>query len=232
MERAFAEMPPPGEPWAYQGRQDKNLNTQKLVPIPGEQEQDTSYTCVVDRWGNAFSATPSDGLFGSPIVDGLGFQISGRGSQTWLDPSHASSLQPGKRPRLTPNPAIAFKNGKLFMPFGTPGGDAQCPAMVQLFLNVAEFGMDPQQAIEQPRFVPWNYPNSFWPHTYLPGRLDIEGRISAATAAELSRRGHDLTQISDWSPSTGSLSGIVVDQGAGVLKAGADPRRDTYAVGR
>ena len=232
MDRAFSEMPPPGEPWSYEGRQDKNLPAQKLMPVPGEQEQDTSYTCVVDRWGNAFSATPSDGLFGSPIVKGLGFQLSGRGSQSWLDPSHASGLQPGKRPRLTPNPAIAFKNGKLFMPFGTPGGDAQCSAMLQLFLNVAEFGMDPQQAIEQPRFVPWNYPNSFWPHTYLPGRLDVEGRISTDTAAELSRRGHGLKKINDWSPSTGALSGIVVDQAAGVLKAGADPRRDTYAIGR
>ena len=232
MERAFPEMPPPGEPWSYQRMQDKNPAAQQLAPLPGEQEQDTSYTCVVDRWGNAFSATPSDGLSGSPIVKGLGFQISGRGSQTWLDPNHASGLQPWKRPRLTPNPAIAFKNGKLFMPFGTPGGDAQGPAMVQLFLNVAVFGMDPQLAIEQPRFVPWNYPNSFWPHTYLPGRLDVEGRISADTTAELSRRGHALEIINDWSPSTGSLSGIVVDQVAGVLKAGADPRRDTYAIGR
>ena len=73
-----------------------------------------------------------------------------------------------KRPRLTPNPAIAFKDGKLFMPFGTPGGDSQCTAMVQMFLNIVEFGMNPQEAVEQPRFVPWNFPNSFWPHTYQP----------------------------------------------------------------
>ncbi|MEE9196629.1 MAG: gamma-glutamyltransferase family protein, partial [bacterium] len=233
MDRAFQEMPPPGEPWAYQGRADKNLSmTQKLAPVPGEEEQDTSYTCVVDRWGNAFSATPSDGLFGSPIVPGLGFLISSRGSQSWLDPDHASSLQPWKRPRLTPNPAIAFKKGKLFMPFGTPGGDAQCPAMVQMFLNIAEFGMNPQAAIEQPRFVPWNYPNSFWPHTYLPGRLHVEGRISGDSNADLESRGHDLRALDDWSPAMGALSGIVVDQSSGALKAGADPRRDTYAIGR
>jgi gamma-glutamyltranspeptidase/glutathione hydrolase len=232
MEKAFPEMPPPGEPWAYQGKPDKNLTAQKLTPVPGEQEQDTSYTCVVDRWGNAFSATPSDGLFGSPIVPGLGFLISNRGTQNWLDPEHASSLQPWKRPRLTPNPAIAFKKGKLYMPFGTPGGDAQCPAMVQMFLNIAEFGMNPQQAIEQPRFVPWNYPNSFWPHTYLPGRLHVEGRVSEATMADLSRRGHDLRALDDWSPTMGALSGIVVDHEFGVLRGAADPRRDTYAAGR
>ena len=232
MDRAFEEMPPPGEPWAYQGRPDKNLAAQRLTPVPGGQEQDTSYTCVVDRWGNAFSATPSDGLFGSPIVRGLGFQISSRGTQSWLDPDHASSLQAWKRPRLTPNPAIAFKNGELFMPFGTPGGDAQCPAMVQMFLNIVEFGMNPQAAIEQPRFVPWNFPNSFWPHTYLPGRLHVEGRVSEKTATELSHRGHDLKVIDQWSPAMGALSAIVVDRESGALKAGADPRRDTYAIGR
>ena len=232
MDKAFPEMPPPGEPWSYQGTPDKELAAQKLTPVPGEQEQDTSYTCVVDRWGNAFSATPSDGVFGTPIVDGLGFIISGRGSQNWLDPDHASSLQPWKRPRLTPNPAMAFKKGKLFMPFGTPGGDAQCPAMLQLFLNVTQFGMDPQQAIEQPRFIPWNYPNSFWPHTYLPGRMNVEGRVSRESTADLQNRGHDIHVINDWSPSMGSLSGIVVDGETGVLKGGADPRRDTYAIGR
>ena len=118
------------------------------------------------------------------------------------------------------------------MPFGTPGGDAQCPSMVQMFLNIVEFGMNPQSAIEQPRFVPWNYPNSFWPHTYLPGRLHAEGRISGDTAVELNNRGHDLRMIDDWSPSMGALAGILVDQASGTLKAGADPRRDNYAIGR
>ena len=68
------------------------------------------------------------------------------------------------------------------MPFGTPGGDTQCTSMVQLFLNIAVHGMDPQKAIEEPRFATWNFPNSFWPHTYFPGRLDLEGRIDASTA--------------------------------------------------
>ena len=233
MDRAFPEMPPPGEPWQYQGRSDRDPAARpQLAGRPGGQEQDTSYTCVVDRWGNAFSATPSDGLWGSPVVPGLGIQMSSRGSQNWLDPEHPSSLQPWKRPRLTPNPAIAFKDNKLFMPFGTPGGDAQCSAMVQMFLNIVEFGMSPQQAIEEPRFIPWNFPNSFWPHTYLPGRLEVEGRINGDTTAELARRGHDMHVIDDWSPNMGALSGIVVDQVSGALKAGADPRRDTYAMGR
>ena len=241
MERAYPEMPPPGEPWSYQGKPAMSRAAQrKEVQLPGGQEHDTSYTCAVDRWGNAFSATPSDSMFGSPVIPGLGFILSSRGTQSWLDPDHPSSLQPWKRPRLTPNPAIALKDGKLFMPFGTPGGDTQATAMVQMFLNIVEFSMDPQQAIEQPRFVPWNFPNSFWPHTYVPGRLDVEGRIPESTVQELSRRGHDVKVMDDWTvlmpPKTtdamGALSAILVDQESGVLKGGADPRHDTYAIGR
>jgi gamma-glutamyltranspeptidase/glutathione hydrolase len=232
MARALAEMAQPGDPWPFQGGKGQKAAARLESPAPGPQMQDTSYVCVVDRWGNAFSATPSDPLAGGPIVPGLGFQMSSRGSQTWLDPDHPSALQPWKRPRLTPNPAIAFKDGKLFMPFGTPGGDSQCTSMVQMFLNIVAFGMGVQEAIEQPRFVPWNFPNSFWPHTYLPGRLELEGRIDEGTAAELSRRGHDVKVLNDWSPVMGALCAIVVDREAGVLKAGADPRRDAYAVGR
>ena len=121
------------------------------IPVAGASAADTSYTCVVDKWGNAFSATPSDPVSESPVVPGLGLVMSGRGYQSWLDPEMPSSLGPWKRPRLTPNPAIAFKNGKLFMPFGCPGGDAQPQGMIQTFLNIAVFGMRPQQAIEAPQ---------------------------------------------------------------------------------
>lgn len=232
MHRAYGEMSPPGNPWSFRGQLGNVIGDPTVSSPLGEHATDTSYTCVVDKWGNAFSATPSDASFWTPIVPGLGFIMSGRGSQSWLDPDHPSSLQPWKRPRLTPNPAIAFKDGKLFMPFGCPGGDAQCQAMVQMFLNIVEFGMNPQEAIEAPRFTSSNFPNSFWPHTYLPGRLNVEGRIAADTIAELSRRGHDIAVKDDWERmSMAVLSGIMVDD-AGVLIGGADPRRDTYAIGR
>ena len=233
MAHAFAEMPPPGIVEGFEGKQSAGLGALEPAPGSGMVEQDTSYTCVVDRWGNAFSATPSDGNMDGEVVPGLGLCLSGRGSQSWLDPDMPSSLEPWKRPRLTPNPAIAFKEGKLFMPFGCPGGDAQCQAMVQMFLNIVEFGMNPQVAIEEPRFVSLNFPNSFWPHRYLPGRLNLEGRIPQKTADELASRGHDVEVADDWEPMRmGVLSAITVNQETGVLSAGADPRRDTYAVGR
>ncbi len=231
MARAFAEMPEPGA--VSDGELDAAAASAAPVPVDGEAEYDTSYTCVVDRWGNAFSATPSDALFHSPVVPGLGFIMSGRGSQSWLEPGQASSVEPWKRPRLTPNPSIAFKDGRLFMPFGCPGGDAQTQAMVQMFLNIVEFGMEPQVAIEEPRFTSSNFPNSFWPHTYFPGRLNVEARIASETVAELTGRGHDVQVRNEWEQmSVAALSAIVVDPASGVLSGGADPRRDVYAMGR
>src|SRR3546814_7312383 len=90
------------------------------------------------------------------------------GVQTCALPIYPSALAPWKRPRLTPNPALALKDGKLAMVFGTPGGDVQCQAMLQFFLNATVFGMDPQSAIETPRFATYSFPNSFYPHTSEP----------------------------------------------------------------
>jgi gamma-glutamyltranspeptidase/glutathione hydrolase len=104
--------------------------------------------------------------------------------------------------------------------------------MVQLFLNIVEFGMDPQQAIEAPRVSTWSFPNSFWPHAYSPGLVGLEGRIDSQTSAELARRGHRVEVWDDWTPRLGSLCAIEVDRERGVLLGGADLRRDGYAIGR
>ena len=232
--RAHPEMPDPGDPWAAQaGPSGRNgRQARKPEPVAGPLAADTSYICAVDRWGNAFSATPSDGFGGAPIVPGLGFMVSARGSQSWLDADHPSSLAPGKRPRLTPNPAMAFKDGRPWLPFGTPGGDVQPQSMVQLFLNVAEFGMDVQQAIEAPRASTWSFPNSFWPHAYRPGLVGVESRIAPSVVDALRQRGHDVDVWNQWTPRLGSLCAIAIDRKRGSLSAGADLRRDAYAMGR
>ena len=232
LHRAVAEMPPPGDPWNYQREAYGRKAIPQPEPITGKQEDDTSYVCVVDRWGNAFSATPSDGFLGGPMVPGLGFVISPRGSQTWLEPDHPSALAPGKRPRLTPNPAMAFKEGKVWMPFGTPGADAQCQSMVQMLLNVVEFGMDPQQAAEAPRATTWSFPNSSWPHAYLPGLVRVEGRIAPSVVEELRRRGHEVEVLDEWDDLLGGLCAIEIDRERGILRGGADPRRESYVIGR
>ena len=193
-------------------------------------ESDTSYVCVVDEWGNAFSATPSDGLSSTPVVPGLGFAISGRGMQSWLDTTHASSLQPGKRPRLTPNPSLILKEGRPVMPLGCPGGDAQVQAMLQVFLNIVEFGMAPQTAIEAPRVVSHSFPNSFWPHHVRSGEVTAESRWETAVLDELRQRGHIIVDGGEWSSDVARVCTIVVDEETGVRTAGADPRSTAYAV--
>ena len=230
--RACPDMPKAGDPWAYQGYGGNGVKPAHPEPVAGAAEPDTSYVCVVDRWGNGFSATPSDGIGSAAAVPGLGFAMSTRGYQTWLDRDHPACLMPGKRPRLTPNPAMAFRDGKLWMPFGTPGGDVQCQSMTQLFLNVAEFGMDVQQAIEQPRVASWSFPDSGFPHGYTPAAMSAEGRIDPETIKELERRGHKVDVWDDWTPRMGALNAITINRQRETLEVGADLRRDNYAMGR
>src|SRR3546814_19456907 len=85
--------------------------------------RDTSYVCAVDRWGNVFSATPSDVSNDTPVIPGTGLCPSSRGSQSFAVPGHPSAPAPGQRPRLTPNPAMVRFGDDVFMPFGPPGGD-------------------------------------------------------------------------------------------------------------
>lgn len=223
-ERAFGALPPAGDGWKIG---HPSQPTSGGVPA----DADTSYVCAVDEEGNAFSATPSDGVGSTPIVPGLGLICSGRGSQSWLGADHSSSLEPGKRPRLTPNPAMAFKDGELFMPFGTPGGDMQIQSMLQTFLNIVVFDMDVQQAVEAPRFGSFSFPNSFWPHEYQPGRLCLEGRISEETGSKLVARGHDVEWWPDWTRIAGNVCAIVVDPERRTLTAGADLRAEAVAAG-
>jgi len=226
-DRAWPEMPEPGEPRGVRTPQGA-LVAEKQWAAP---ELDTSYVCVVDRDGNVFSATPSDGSYNAPVVPGLGIIPSPRGSQNWADPDHPSGVAPGKRPRLTPSPAIAMRPGKMAMPFGTPGGDVQTQAMLQVFLNINLFGMEPQEAIEAPRVASYSFPSSFEPHAYHPGRLNLEGRIDKATGDALASLGHKVEWWPEWTWLAGAVCTIVADQESGLLKAGADPRRPSYAVG-
>jgi len=221
-DRAFGQMPPP---LAAQAEQPAGT-TAELPRV----EADTSYVCVVDRWGNAFSATPSDGSSNGPVVPGLGIIPSGRGSQSRPDPRHPAGVAPGKRPRLTPNPALIHTRDGGIMPFGTPGGDVQIQAMLQVMLNILHFGMDVQTAIEAPRVASYSFPSSFAPYEYFPGRVAMEVRIDPATRADLAARGHLVQDWPDWTWLAGSVEVILTDPATGMMSAGADPRRPAYAI--
>ena len=234
---AAPEMPLPGNPWPYHTEpRGENGPFPRLDPNrsqpdrTSEWETDTSYLCVVDEQGNAFSATPSDGIGGSPVVPGLGFPISARGTQTWLDPEHPCCLQPWKRPRLTPNPAMVLKDGVPFMPIGCPGGDAQVQGMLQVFLNIIEFGMEPQEAIEAPRIVTRSFPNSFWPHGSQPGQVTVEARVDPQVRAVLREKGHIVDDNQEWAGGS-CVCAITVDPETGTRTGGADSRSTSYAIG-
>lgn len=229
MTTAWPGMPPHGDPQQSNGT-PVLATADGPAARPGPWPRDTAYLCVADAEGNLFSATPSDSCHETPIVPGLGMIISHRGTQSWLDASHASSLQPGKRPRLTPNPALAFRDGQPWMAFGTPGGDMQCQAMVQMFVNMVDYGMDPQQAIEAPRLMTESFPNSFWPHVYHPGKLLVENRIGEDVRADLASRGHTVHVWPAYARAASSLCAIQLDPDTGALMAGADPRRENYAL--
>jgi gamma-glutamyltranspeptidase/glutathione hydrolase len=193
-------------------------------------EAGTSYVCVVDRWGNAVSATPSDGSWTGPLVPGTGLMVSGRGSQNRTDPSHPAGFAPGKRPRLTPSPALIELRDGGVMPFGTPGNDVQPQAMLQVLLNLLHFGMEPQAAIEAPRVATYAFPSSSAPHDYFPGRLAMEGRIEAPVREALAARGHAVADWPEWTALAGCVELVRTNPATGLIEAGADPRRPAYAI--
>ncbi len=206
-----------------------------LMPAPSGDDgrhsgADTSYVCVIDRWGNAVSATPSDGSASSPVIPGTGIVPSSRGTQSRPDPRHPAGVAAGKRPRLTPSPAMAVHDDGSVFAFGCPGGDMQPQAMVQVFLNVFHFGMDVQEAIDAPRFSTWSFPNSFSPFTYLPGRVAMEDRFPEEVVTELRRRGHDVRLWPQFTREAAAVEAIYSDASSGFLRAGADPRQPAYAI--
>lgn len=191
---------------------------------------DTIYGCTVDRHGNAYSATLSDTACDTPIVPGTGLAVSSRGSQSRLQAEHPGSVRPGKRPRLTPTPGLALRDGRVHLVFGTPGGDIQCQAMLQVLLNLEEFGMSVQHAVEAPRFATFSFPNSFAPHEYTPGRLYLEADCPVETERALAALGHDVQRWPRFAWTSGAVCAIRRDPGTGLLHAGADPRREAYAL--
>ena len=222
--QAMSDMPTPN-----------GINTPLHYPASDglpERDPDTSYLCAVDKWGNAFSATPSDGMWRAPVVPGLGLIPSPRGTQSRPDPGHPSGVGPGRRPRLTPNPAIALRDDGTVVPLGAPGGDAQVQAMLQVFLNIFHFGMDVQDAIDAPRVTSHSFPSSFSPFDHYPAMVSLESRIEECVREDLKNRGHRLDIYPDYTRNSAAVEVIVAEPYPGFIRAGADPRQPAYAIVR
>jgi gamma-glutamyltranspeptidase/glutathione hydrolase len=227
---AWTEMPPPGNPGGAVASANAGPPAATRGTEPGD--ADTGHVAVTDRWGNVFAVTTSDTYMWTPVVPGLGIPPSGRGIQSFTDPEIPAHIEPWKRPRLTPNPALVFKNGRFAMTIGTPGADAQVQAMVQVILNRFEFGMDVQQAVEAPRVSSYSHPDTMEPHAYFPGMARVETGVGTGVSQALKGLGHEVQDWGDLAFAAGCPTVVARDHETGFVWAGADPRRESHATGR
>jgi len=215
-DRAMPSAPPAGAPCAA---------TPSATPAAVD---GTTHIAAIDAQGNMIALTPSGGVFRkSAFAPELGCTLSTRSEMFVLEDGHPNALAPGKRPRTTLVSYLICENGAPIMTVGCPGGDDQAQANLQIMLNLLVFAMDPQQAVEAPRFSTQTLVNSFYPRAYKPGQLNVEPAITDSTRAELTALGHTVTEIGAC-----GIGAVVTrrDPDGGVLAAGADPRRPTYAL--
>jgi gamma-glutamyltranspeptidase/glutathione hydrolase len=195
-------------------------------------ESFTTHIDAVDKDRNMVTITSSVASnFGSAMyVDGDagGFFINDALARFNIDPKHPNGLAPRKRPRQTLNPVLVLKDGKPCMVFGSPGGDTQGQSQLQYFLNYVEFGMNVQQALEQPYFSTGAYHQSFHPHPAGKG-LSVSQQVPREVREELAKRGHPVRTHS--AKGVGSVKTIVVDPQTRVLMGGAAPATDAYVIG-
>jgi gamma-glutamyltranspeptidase len=198
------------------------------VPSFGTLAGDTVYVAAVDAEGGAASLIHSVyGLFGSGVVAGrTGVVMQNRGAYFSLDPAHPNRLEPGKRPLHTLIASLAFRGDRLWQVMGCMGADGQPQIHLQAYTAMIDFGVDVQQAMEAPRWLSGRF-GLLEPRDL----LNLEGRVPAATGAELTRRGHTVNQWGPWNERAGHAHGITIDPATGARHGGCDPRSDGVALG-
>ncbi len=221
--------------WRAQIDERASEQTQGLDGIddPGSLK-DTTHIAIIDADGNIFDSTPSGGWIGGAVILGdTGIGMSVRGEQFWLNETRAAQLRPRSRPRYTLTPSIVLKDGEPFLAIGTPGGDNQEQTILQTFLNIVEFrdGWYPNvhAAIDWPRVQTLHFHASFWPHDTGFNRINVESTLPAQVIRALERRGHEVTTVRPFGIS-GCSTVVMLDLDTGNRIAGADPRRDCYAI--
>ena len=230
-ERASMELRPGGRE-AIRAESVMEVNRAFAEGAGGGTGGDTTKLEVIDREGNMVSATPSGGwLMSSPVVEGLGFPLGTRGQMFSLEAGHPNCVAPGKRPRTTLTPSLATRGGRGVMAFGSPGGDGQDQWALQFLVNVVDFGMSLQEAVEAATFWTYHAPSSFYPRRAEPGVVHVEGRIGEAARRGLEERGHIVKVEGDWSG--GNTLAAAIDEKTGVRSAAASPRLEPgYAEAR
>ncbi len=219
----------PGVIQGVRGKHPSEYETASLTVDEALRARDTTCIDVIDRDGVMFSATPSGAWLPSVIAGDTGIPLTQRAQSFLLIEGHPNELEGGKRPRVTLSPTLVTQGGRPFLVMSTPGGDNQDQSMLQVLLNVIEFGMNAQQAVEAPRFETRHLVYSFDNHSMVPGDLKIDERMSAGSFQDLASRGHKISTRTRWS--VGAMPVVVRMLPNGTLEAGADPYGYRVAAG-
>ena len=209
------------------------------APVPNPEPirglaKDTTHISVIDRDGNVFDSTPSGAWIPTAVVLGqTGIPMSVRGEAFWLDKTRAAQLRPRSRPRYTISPSMVLQNGEPFLAIGTPGGDNQEQTILQAFLDLVEFWPEwypnLHEAFEWPRVQTSHFYGTVWPHPAGFNKLSLESSIPDSVVQDLRARGHDVVKVAPFSL-VSCATAVMIDPATGNRLAGADPRRDCYAM--
>lgn len=218
---------------SYAAERRKLIRLDSTIPVatagdfeqPGDKH--TTHLSVVDGDDNMVALTQTLGdIFGSGVVAAdTGVLFSDEMRHLHLDPNDPSRLEPGKRSRSNQSPLIVLKDGKPFMTIGTPGSNGIWQRIVQVIVNIVDFGMDVQSAITAPRMI---YGGRAETGTEFKPIFKVEDRIPEATINALRAKGYEITVVKD---DNGRVNGIVIDPATGFRLGGADPREMDYAIG-
>jgi gamma-glutamyltranspeptidase/glutathione hydrolase len=236
----------PGDPYPFQGGTNPYADLLKkraamvpafdaarfaaaTDPVDGSFYRGTTSVVAADEEGWFVSMTPSGGWVPAVIAGRTGIGMSQRAQQFVIDPAvnPYNVIEPGKRPRVTLTPSLAFKDGKPWLAFAVQGGDTQDQNLLQFFLNVVEFGMTPQQAVEAPNFTSWQMRDSFVPHESFPGRITLNNSVPDWTRRELKSRGYKA----EYAPRTsGPINAILIDHAHGTFWGGSSNHGEDYGI--
>jgi gamma-glutamyltranspeptidase/glutathione hydrolase len=184
---------------------------------------------AADSAGWVISITPSGGWVPAVIAGRTGVGLSQRAQQFVTDrrENPFNVIEPGKRPRVTLTPTLAMKGGLPWMAFSVQGGDSQDQNLLQYFLNVVEFGMTPQQAVEAPNINSFQMKNSFDDHSSKPGQMLVASSMTPATQSMLRRMGYTLQSAERTS---GPITAIWFDRIHGTMWGAVSNHGEDYGI--
>ncbi|HKI05998.1 MAG TPA: gamma-glutamyltransferase [Thermoanaerobaculia bacterium] len=239
----------PGDPYPFQRQKNPYLDLLEKWGTPSEKKwtqpqnsalpqtafddsfrAGTTSIIAADEEGWLVSVTPSGGWVPAFIAGKTGIGLSQRMQSFVLDPAQGpfNVLEPGKRPRVTLTPSLAVKDGKPWLAFAVQGGDTQDQNLLQFFLDVAEFGMNPQEAAEGPNITSYQMRSSFGGHESEPGRVTLQASTPPWVQEELKKMGYKVDVVER---NSGPINAILLDHANGTMWGGSSDYGEDYGIG-